>query len=209
MAIRVTEAANILGVSANTIRNYCKQGILPFEWNAANQRVFDKQQLLVFKNKRLGILQEKPKETIVFYTRTSNENDILLETQEKLLTDKYGEPYKIYFDKASGLNENRTGLKALIKDAKKGHYTAIAITHKDRLTRFGYSYLVELFQLLDIKILLLESEEAPKEPQEALLQDFMNLIASFSGKYYRLRGYVNQKKLLHKAGEYIEQKQKQ
>lgn len=44
-------------------------------------------------------------------------------------------------------------------------------------------------------------------PQEVLLQDFMSLIASFSGKFYRLRGYDNQKKLLSKAGDYIEQKQ--
>lgn len=45
-------------------------------------------------------------------------------------------------------------------------------------------------------------------PQEVLMQDFMSLIASFSGKLYRLRGYDNQKKLLSKAGDYIEQKQK-
>lgn len=43
-------------------------------------------------------------------------------------------------------------------------------------------------------------------PQEVLMQDFTS-IASFSGKLYRLRGYDNQKKLLSKAGDYIEQKQ--
>lgn len=41
-----------------------------------------------------------------------------------------------------------------------------------------------------------------------IMQDFMSLIASFSGKFYRLRGYDSQKKLLSKAGDYIEQKQK-
>lgn len=41
-------------------------------------------------------------------------------------------------------------------------------------------------------------------PQEVLMQDFMKLVASFSRKIYRLRGYDNQKKLLSRAGDYIE-----
>lgn len=203
MAIRVKQAADILGVSANTVRNYCKQGKLDYELNAAGQRVFDKQQLEIFKNKQLGIHTEEVKETIVFYTRSSNSNDVLLETQENLLTEKFGTPYKVYKDKSSGLNENRKGLNQLIRDAKKKHFTTIAITDKDRITRFGYRYLEELFNAYDIKIVMLDDNEQTKEPHEVLMQDFMSLIASFSGKFYRLRGYANQKKLLKKAGEII------
>ena len=154
MAIRVKQAADILGVSPNTVRNYCKQGILPFDLNAAGQRIFDKQQLEVFKNKQLGIKEETKKEVFAFYIRSSNGNDVLLETQEKLLCEKYGHPYKVYKDKGSGLNEKRKGLNQLIKDAQKGYFTTIAITNKDRLTRFGYSYLEYLFNAYDVKIVL-------------------------------------------------------
>ena len=58
------------------------------------------------------------------------------------------------------------------------------------IIRVIYSY--NILCILDLKV---------------LMQDFMSLIASFSGKLYRLRGYDNQKKLLSKAGDYIEQKQ--
>lgn len=206
MAIRVSQAAHILGVSPNTIRNYCKQGKLQYDLNAAGQKIFDKQQLQVFKNKQLGIITQTPRETIVFYTRSSNDNDVLLETQEDLLKEKYGEPYKIYKDKGSGLNENRKGLNQLIKDASKGYFTTIAITNKERLTRFDYSYLEKLFDSYNVKIVSLE-EDKTKEPQEVLMQDFMRVTAIFSGKAYNLRSYDNQKKLLEKAGEYIERKQ--
>lgn len=36
----------------------------------------------------------------------------------------------------------------------------------------------------------------PTEGQEALIQDFMSLLASFSGKFYRLRGWEQQKRFL-------------
>lgn len=42
MPIRVKEAAGILGVSPGTVRNWCKQGRLPYHLSAANQRIFDK-----------------------------------------------------------------------------------------------------------------------------------------------------------------------
>ena len=42
--------------------------------------------------------------------------------------------------------------------------------------------------------------------QEELLKDFMSLIASFSGKFYRLRGYEQQKQLLTKLGDELETK---
>lgn len=206
MAIRVKGAADILGVSPNTVRNYCKQGILDYDFNAAGQRVFDHQKLIVFKNKRLGITEDNQQETTVFYIRSSNGNDVLLSTQEELLTKKYGTPYKIYKDKASGLSETRRGLKQMIKDAQQGQFTHIAVTNKDRLTRFGYSYLESLFHMCDVTIVTLDDDDKTKEPHEVLMQDFMNLIASFSGKFYRLRGYENQRKLLDKAGEEIDKR---
>jgi putative resolvase len=36
------------------------------------------------------------------------------------------------------------------------------------------------------------------------MQDFMSLLASFSGRFYRLRSRDNQQKLLNRAGEALE-----
>lgn len=130
--------------------------------------------------------------------RSSNGNDVTIETQVKKLSAQYGEPDKIFTDKASGLNENRPGLKGLIQYIKNNPYTTIYITNNDRLTRFGYSYLEELFNSHNCNIVVLDSKET-KEPHEVLMEDFMSLIASFSGKFYRLRGWSQRKQLLDAA----------
>lgn len=54
MPIRVKGAATILGVSPGTVRNWCNQGKLPYHLSAANQRIFDKNELLEFKAAALG-----------------------------------------------------------------------------------------------------------------------------------------------------------
>ena len=43
-----------------------------------------------------------------------------------------------------------------------------------------------------------------KPAGEELVQDFMSLIASFSGRFYRTRSRENQKKLLSMAEEELE-----
>ena len=48
---------------------------------------------------------------------------------------------------------------------------------------------------------------APKiSAEQELMNDFMSLIASFSGKFYQLRGYTQQKQLLTQAEHNIDQK---
>ena len=44
-------------------------------------------------------------------------------------------------DVASGLSDKRKGLVRLMGMAREGRITDVAITYKDRLTRFGFGYL--------------------------------------------------------------------
>lgn len=139
--------------------------------------------------------QEPTQRKIVYYIRSSNGNKTLMESQEKLLRSTCPEPDKIYKDKASGLNEKRRGLKSLIKSVKNNEISTIYITTQDRLTRFGYSYLEELFNIYDTDIVILNSKR-DKSMYDELIEDFMSLIASFSGKYYKLKSKENGKKFL-------------
>lgn len=100
-------------MSPGTVRNWCNQGKLPYHLSAANQRIFDKNELLEFKAAALGD-EIAGKETVVFYIRSSNGNDVTMDTQEKKLREAHGEPDTVIKDKASGLNENRKGLKKLL-----------------------------------------------------------------------------------------------
>lgn len=211
MPIRVKEAANILGVSPGTVRNWCNQGKLPYHLSAASQRIFDKKELLEFKSISLGEEIEN-KERIIFYIRSSNGNDVTMDTQEKKLREEYGEPDCIIKDKASGLNENRKGIKKLLtivasNPVDSSEKIKICVTNRDRLSRFGVGFVEIFAPFHNTEIVILDSDDT-KEPHEILLQDFMSLLASFSGKFYRLRGWEQQKKLLKKISAEVESRER-
>jgi len=212
MPIRVKEAANILGVSPGTVRNWCNQGKLPYHLSAASQRIFDKKELLEFKSISLGEEIEN-KERIIFYIRSSNGNDVTMDTQEKKLREEYGEPDCIIKDKASGLNENRKGIKKLLtivasNPADSSEKIKICVTNRDRLSRFGVGFVEIFAPFHNTEIVILDSDDT-KEPHEILLQDFMSLLASFSGKFYRMRGWDQQKKLIKKISAEVESRERE
>lgn len=198
--MRIGQAGKILGVTPQTVRKYVRSGLLTGGKNKAGQYTFEMKDLEEF----LGRAVEK-EELLGFYIRSSSGQQASLKTQEKLLAEKFGKPVKIFKDKASGLRDDRKGLNSLIAAIQKGEINIVAITNKDRLTRFGYKYLETLFSQNSTEILILNSEET-KTPNEELMQDFMSLIASFAGKFYRLRGYEQQKTLLKIATSELETK---
>ena len=62
--IRIKQAAEILGISTNTLRNWCDQGKFPYEMSVTSQRVFNEQELIDYKNEKLGITP--PEKNTVF-----------------------------------------------------------------------------------------------------------------------------------------------
>lgn len=207
MLVRIKEAAKILGVSTVTLRKWCNEGKIPYYTNPSDHRLFNTEELQALLTTRNQEALPKPQEqgaeakaVKIYYTRSSSKNDTLTATQKTKLEAEYGAPDKTFTDSSSGLNENRKGLKALIRycDETPGR-KIVYVTSKDRLTRFGYTYLELLFSKMDTQIIVLD-DNTMITPQEELLQDFMSLLASFSGKIYRLRGWSQQKQLLEKIG---------
>lgn len=196
--LKVRDVAEQLGVSPSAVRLYTNNGELECYWTRKGQRYFTQEQV----DKFLGV---DPVRTTAFYVRSSQGDKKLLDTQVELLTVEFGEPVKVYSDKASGLRENRPGLNRMIEDAKNDVFNCLAVVNKDRLTRFGFKYISDHLETLGVETLVLEEPVATL--QDELMQDFMSLIASFSGRFYRLRGYKQQKELLQKAGEVIHEKE--
>ena len=69
---------------------------------------------------------------------------------------------------SSGLKEDREGLKKLIELAKRRQIDAVIVAYKDRLTRFGFEYLVELFKAYGVNVIVAFQEE-PKDYTQELL----------------------------------------
>mgnify|MGYP003585747314 CR=1 FL=1 len=96
---------------------------------------------------------------------------------------------KSYTDIASGMNENRKDFNQLIDDVISGEISAIYISFKDRLTRFGFSYFERLFLKYNCKIIILNSTKEDDFQQE-LLDDVISIIHHFSMRLYSNRSSI-------------------
>ena len=195
--LKIGKAATYLGCTTQTLRNYSNKGLLPDKRNAANQRVYNTNDL----DKLITTFKEVEYDNTnikVHYARSNNKgNKKHLNKQISELIDNYGEPDYIIKDNGSGLNENRKGLQRLLKLAQERKINTVHITTQDRLAIFGYTHLERLLEEYNVKIIILN--DTSLSPQEELLQEFMNLIAIFSGKFYKMRSIENKKRLLYKA----------
>lgn len=202
--IRVGEAARILKLTPQTVRKYRKEGKLNGYPTPGGQILYSKNEIEQYLRSLGGEPKKQKGGQVVHYARSSTGSKKSLESQLQKLREKYGEADYEIKDRSSGLNENRPGLRKMIELAKKRKISAIRITQKDRLSRFGNAYLKELFGAYDVEIV--EAFDTPdKSLNEELMEDFMSLIASFSGKFYRLRGYKERKKLLETALRKLEE----
>lgn len=95
-------------------------------------------------------------------------------------------------DIGSGLKEDRRGLKKLIELAKKRQIDAVVVAYKDRLTRFGFGYLVELFKAYGVNVIVAFQEE-PKDYMQELVEDFVEIVRSFASRIYGHRSHRYEK----------------
>ena len=76
-------------------------------------------------------------------------------------------------DIGSGLKEDRRGLKKLIELAKRRQIDAVVVAYKDRLTRFGFEYLVELFKAYGANVVVASQDD--KDYMQELMEDFVEI----------------------------------
>ena len=150
-SIRTQEMANLLGVTPQTIRKYVNNNEIPYHRQPSGQLFFTQEDIKQALGEKESIKQE---EKWAYYIRSSSDNKEILQSQENKLRKYYNNitPVKIISDKASGLKENRKGLKQLIELSIKGEITDIAFTRPDRLTKYGYTYLEALFKSHNVKL---------------------------------------------------------
>lgn len=200
-SMRAAGLAREMGVTPQTIRKWMRQGKIPFHRTPGGIIFFTAGDLdEILGSEGMGTAGSG--ET-AFYVRSSSGSKPAMEEQVRLLKAAHGEPVQVYRDSASGLNENRKGLWKMLSDAHEGVFSVLAVTYPDRLARFGVKYISEVLKRDGVTVdFLMDRDEKPAG--EELVQDFMSLIASFSGRFYRMRSRENQKKLLSMAEEELE-----
>jgi hypothetical protein len=93
---------------------------------------------------------------------------------------------QVFKDIASGMNEDRLDFNKLINMVLENKVSNIFISTKDRLSRFGYDYLKNIFNKYNCNIVILDNSDT-KTYENELTDDLLTIINHFSMKYYSKR----------------------
>lgn len=172
--MKLSVYAKKLGVSYRTVWRLYKAGKLPAYCLPTGT--------IIVRDDDIPILPNK----VCIYARvSSSENKNNLEQQSKRLQEyaiaKGYQIHKVIKEIGSGINDNRKQLLKLLRDKD---YKIIIIEHKDRLTRFGFNFLLLLAEEQGKSI---EIVNEVIDEKSDLVQDFISIITSFCARIYGLR----------------------
>lgn len=175
------DVTKILGVTAQTLRNWDKEGKLKPSYTKSNgYRYYSEDVILSYTQER----KTKKDVNVVLYARVSSkkQQDDLerqISNLKEYAKDKY-EKYDVISDIGSGINYEKPGLKKLIEMINKKQVDIIVVLYKDRLLRFGFE-LVEYFaKLNNVKIEVIDKID--KNQDQELVEDLVQIITVFSCK---------------------------
>lgn len=77
----------------------------------------------------------------------------------------------------------------------------IVVEHRERLTRFGYNYIVTLLEMQGRKVEVV----FPQETKDGLVEDFIAVITSMCARLYGRRGNKNRAERLRQCLEQVAQ----
>lgn len=95
-------------------------------------------------------------------------------------------PKYVFSDIGSGMNPDRKNLNKMIDMVIDNKISKIYISHKDRLSRFGFEYIENLCKKFNCEIEVINFETDKSFDQE-LTEDFVSIIHYFSMKFYGKR----------------------
>ena len=173
--------SQMLGVSAQTLRNWDKEGKLKPSYVKSNgYRYYSEDLILSYTQER----KTKKNLNVIGYARVSSKKQSDdLERQvnniNQYLKSTY-DSFDIITDIGSGINYKKPGLMKLIEKINKKEVDLIVVLYKDRLVRFGFE-LIEYFAALNnVKIEVLDKVD--KNQDEELVEDLVQIITVFSCK---------------------------
>lgn len=180
--VKLQKAAELYNVHYRTILNWARDGKIQYITTPSGARHY-------------AIPSCEPtREKIVGYVRVSSYSQKQhLQSQSELLLLQYPTA-EIVSEIASGLNFRRKKLWNIMEQAIAGDVTTLVVTHKDRLSRFGFEFIQRVFERFNCKVLVLN--QVSTSPEEELVQDILSIIHVFSSRLYGLRKYKDELKSL-------------
>ena len=188
--MKLSKYAEKIGVKRATATKWFHKGLIKGAYQLSTGTIIVPDEIFNEKESKNG-------ETVI-YTRVSSpeRRKTDLEYQAKRMSDfcisNGWKIDRIIKEVGSGLNDRRPKLMELF-DGKR-NIKRIVVEHKDRLTRFGFNYLLALAEARGIEIIVADKTENWKDD---LMMDFVSVITSFCARMYgQKRGKKKKDKML-------------
>ncbi|HAA1522928.1 IS607 family transposase [Campylobacter sp. BCW_6876] len=195
--VSIRHAANLLGVTIQTIRNWDKQGLLkPDDITQGGQRRY-KLQTLKNINKNIKFNTDNLK-TIAYARVGSHDQKDELVRQVQILEiycAKAGFNYEVIQDLGSGINYYKKGLTRLLNLILDGQVKRLVLTHKDRLLRLGAELVFAICEAKEVEVIIINKGNENAKFEEELAKDILEIITVFSARLYGSRSKKNKKLL--------------
>ena len=133
----------------------------------------------------------KDNRIVIVYTRVSSAKQRSdLERQGQYFSEKYPGA-TIISDVGSGLNFKRPALQSLLEYIALGKVSTVVISHKDRVSRFGFEWFQSICANNNVDLVLLNDKNNKfKSPKDEFVEDLLAISHSFSSKIYSNRKYT-------------------
>lgn len=189
--VSATRAARILGVSTRTLRRYTASGLLADRRSPGGKRIFSVVELEALRHGR-GRLPDV--EGVVLYGRVPSQRQRsegdLDRQMARLRKAAAGRPVVgEFFDVASGLSDQRRGLRRALTWCQRPEVTVLLVEHEERLARFGTGVIRDvMLPAFGVALEVAGTDEDPDASRESeLVQDMLAVVTSFSGRLYGQR----------------------
>ena len=173
----INKFAKLIDKSAQTLRNWEKQGVLTPIYKSHNgYRYYSEEQL----KQVLGV-EEATKITIGYCRVSSKKQEDDLNRQVENMQSylcKQGKPFEIITDIGSGINYKKQGLNQLIDKVTSGSVDKVVVLYKDRLVRFGFELIESICRRYGATIEVVDN--TPKTEEQELVEDLIQIITVFS-----------------------------
>lgn len=188
--MKASQVRRVLNVTQQTLRNYIKQGKLHPIRLSQTKCEYDDDEVYGLIGKR------QAKERIgVTYGRvsTSKQRGDLERQNERLMEFAAANGIAVsrqISDVKSGMEfRSRKGFLTLLGMVFENRVKTVVVEHRDRLTRFGFDLVEEIFRLHGTEIMVMTEVDNRSYEQE-LTDDLISII-----HYYSMKSYSNRRKL--------------
>lgn len=178
--------------TTQTIRNWDNTGYLkPHVISKGGHRYYSQEQV----NQLKGLSNTEQASMNIGYVRVSSNHQKDDLERQKSLVETYliqqGQPFIIIEDIGSGINYDKQGLNQLIETIVTQNINKVIVLHKDRLVRFGYELLSNLFNQFDTQIEIINQNNQSDEQE--LVEDLIQIVTVFSSRLNGKRSHQSKR----------------